>query len=220
MRTLQTPIETHTERWAFREWVEPTMAVGTTYDLKVTIDNTEYTVWTATELISDLVYKYGDFKIACMVSPSWPASNVKAFFDILYNNWIADHALGYAKIAKALEEEYDPIYNVEEHTTDKMLHGHTITRDRDDGDGGSNDTSIYGLNSGTGGAKSETSEWSSTHTEDTTDTHSGTDTRTIDRSGNIGLVSPADILFTEWRLRKRSLTEEAIRDLVYSISAI
>lgn len=221
-RTLGTPIDTHVERWAFREWVRPEYVGndGHAYDLKVTIDNTEYTVWESSEFISELVYLYGDFKISCMVSDAWPASDVKAVFDIMYQNWVNDHAYGYALLIKAMLEEYNPIYNVEEHTTDKMVHGHTITRDRDDGDGGNNDVNIFGMNSGTGGEASESTTWSSTHTEDTTDTHSGTDTHTIDRDGNIGVVSPADLLFKEIDLRRRSITNEAIRAFVYAISAI
>lgn len=178
------------------------------------IDNVTYSVGGSSDIYTELSLKYFDYKLLYWTADNWTHTDKAELYSRL-SDWITHHSFDYAFLLKAQTEEYNPIYNVEEHITDKTVHGHAITYTQTTNDQFDTTEYIYGLDSSADGDPADR-----THTETSkgthADTHSGTDTKTIDRDGNIGVVSPPDLILKEYELRRKNVFDTAVRDMVFA----
>ena len=221
-RTHGTPLKPVYERWRIDEVWTQAMAANALYYNSLTATatgtykSTSYTVCDGADFLYTLLERYGDYAFDMRIdngyAPLPPMDAENAFLQI-YGWWADLHLMDYIRMLIASTSDYDPIYNVEEHTTDKMLHGHAITKTQTGADTHDRTDYIYGLDSGTDGEKANRY-----HSEDLNgshaDTHSGTDTRTIDRSGNIGVTSSQELINQEYELRKKSVAQKWIKHFV------
>ena len=217
-RTLGTPLEPIYERWRIDEiWSSAdfttTMITALTSAATGTYDGNTYVVCDGNILVNILLSKYSTYALDIRIDSGYaPASASDGLIDC-YIKWADTHLRDYIRMLIAATSDYDPIFNVSEHTTDKMLHGHAITKTQTGADTHDRTDYIYGLDSGTDGEKANRY-----HSEDLNgshaDTHSGTDTRTIDRDGNIGVTSSQELINQEYELRRKSIEQMWVKQFV------
>ena len=178
-----------------------------------------------------LMYKYGE---RAFFKPDNTQLDDYAYLLKLWRIWLDDKKTDYLKGYKALTLEYDPISNYDSYEVVTTAHGHVLTDVSKPGITTTNtnnftpgvtdttESSIYGYNSATAsdadkvvnsktGTDTNTNTITRTGSDEDTHTHSGIDTVTSDKSGNIGVTTSQQMIEAELKLRLIDYVDRVIK---------
>lgn len=200
-------------------------------------DGVTYTIVNAGNVRLACSYLYGDRHIYVP-----DGANTYDYLSELWNSWLFLNIDDYIRAYIALISDYNPINNYDSHEVETYQHGHKLDETYIAGTGstssstytpGVTDTtqsSIYGYNSSTPGdadkvvnTKTGSDSTQSTTTRSGSDSnshiHSGTDTRTVDKAGNIGTTKTQEMILDEINLRKKDFGEMLIKIFIDTYTA-
>ena len=205
--------------------------ITTGLDISGTLGEDTITVISSTDCGNILLYKYGE---RAFYKPSDTNMTDYAYFIKLWTTWLDSNKTDYLKLYAALDSEYNPINNYDSHEVVTTQHGHVLTDKSQPGvkttsinefTPGITDTtesSIYGYNSATAsdadkvtnkktGKDTNTNTIERTGFDTDTHTHSGSDTVTSDKSGNIGVTTSQQMIESEVALRLKDYVDRIIK---------
>lgn len=201
--------------------------------MKITYDGD--TLYTDDDVYREL-YKYQDFFYVMQGIPTTPAESASMDFLSAYNHFVTLNKENLHRMQDALYAEYNPIenYSLNESGIDGTKTDHTKSEYTPSGTT-TYDTTIkkYGLNSGTNGENSDKNTMTEKYTnrKNTTDitpdntlssdfdgvTHSGyheSKEHFFKRSGNIGTMTPSDMIAKEYRIRQMNLLTRFLNQFI------
>lgn len=178
-----------------------------------------------------LLYKYGE---RSFYKPDNSVLSDYGFLLKLWRIWLDGNKTDYLKMYAAVESEYNPINNYDSTEKTTTQHGHiltdksqpgvktTSTNEFEPGITDTTESSIYGYNSAAAsdadkvvntktGKDTNTNTIERTGFDTDTHTHSGTDTVTTEKSGNIGVTTSQQMIESEVTLRLKDYVDRIIK---------
>ena len=137
-----------------------------------------------------------------------PPTTVAGYISALWTTyWFNNNMERYKRIYEVLTMDYEPLVNYDKDSTITTTHGKVTTKS------GSltHDVNIFGVNSGAGGADSDTT---TTTYNSLADTNSGIDTVHDVTTGNIGTVTAQYMALQELEVRKYNLTVTMVEEFI------